>query len=185
MRNRWLTLVALATPNVAFLIGSGLAVGADQTKVPTQFEIERALKTRGLPTTGTAAAQAPGTTVKPETSAAAPRITLQTITFEFGSAALTPASIKTLDNLGNALNQGLKDEKAFLIEGHTDRIGSQEYNDRLSQDRAQSVKAYLVKEFGVEPEKLQTMGKGFRDPANPKNLYAAENRRVVIVNMDN
>ena len=183
MRIRWPALVALTTANVALIIGSGLAVGSDQTKVPTQFEIERSLKTRGLPTAGTAPAQASGTALHPETSAAGPRITFQTITFEFASAALTPASIKTLDNLGNALNQGLKDEKAFLIEGHTDRVGSQEYNDRLSQDRAQSVKAYLVKEFGVEPEKLQTVGKGFRDPANPKNPYGAENRRVVIVNI--
>src|SRR5215217_3363398 len=183
MRNRWQALVALATANVAFVIGSGLAIGADQTKVPTQSEIERVLKTRGLPTTSTTSVQSAGAEAKPETSAAAPKITFQTITFEFGSAALTPASIKTLENLGNALNQGLKDEKAFLIEGHTDRVGSEEYNDRLSQDRAQSVKAYLVKEFGVEPEKLQIVGKGFRDPANPKNPYGAENRRVVIVNI--
>src|SRR4051812_4776497 len=102
MENRWTALVALATANVALIIDPGLAVGADQTKIPTQLEIEGVLKARGLPTV-------------------APRITLQTITFEFGSAVLTPASIKTLDNLGSALTQGLKDEKAFLIEGHTDR----------------------------------------------------------------
>ena len=175
MRNRWPALVALATAHVALVIGPGPAIGADQTKIPTQLEIERALKTRGLPTTGADA--------KPATSADAPSITFQTITFEFGSAALTPASIKTLDNLGNALAQGLKNEKAFLIEGHTDRVGSREYNDQLSRDRAQSVKAYLIKEFGIESEKLQIMGKGFMDPANPQNPYAAENRRVVIVNI--
>ena len=175
MKNQWLALVTLAAASIAFVIGPGLAVGADQMKIPTQVEIERALKTRGLPTTGAGA--------QPATSAAAPKITFQTITFEFGSAALTPASIKTLDNLGNALTQGLKEEKAFLIEGHTDRVGSREYNDKLSWDRAQSVKAYLIKEFGIESEKLQTMGKGFMDPADPQNPYAAENRRVVIVNI--
>jgi OmpA-OmpF porin, OOP family len=182
MRNRWPALVALATANIALVIRPGLAIGADQTKVPTQLEIERALKTRGLPTTNPASALPAGAEANSATSAAAPSITFQTITFEFGSAALTPASIKTLDNLGNALTQGLKEEKAFLIEGHTDSVGSREYNDKLSWDRAQSVKAYLVKEFGVEPERLQTMGKGFMDPANPQNPYAAENRRVVIVN---
>jgi outer membrane protein OmpA-like peptidoglycan-associated protein len=175
MRKRWPALVALATGSVALVIGAEVASGADQTKIPTQFEIERALKTRGLPTTGADA--------KPATSAAAPNMTFQTITFEFGSAALTPASIKTLENLGNALTQGLKDEKAFMIEGHTDRVGSREYNDKLSLDRAQSVKAYLVKEFGIEADKLQIMGKGFTDPANPQNPYAGENRRVVIVNI--
>ena len=182
MKNRWPALVTLAITNIALVTGSGLASEADQTKIPTQLEIERALKTRGLPTTNAASASPAGAEAKPATSAVAPQITFQTITFEFGSATLTPASIKTLDNLGNALTQGLKDEKAFLIEGHTDRFGSQEYNDKLSWDRAQSVKAYLVKEFGIEPERLQTMGKGFMDPANPKNPYAAENRRVVIVN---
>jgi outer membrane protein OmpA-like peptidoglycan-associated protein len=175
MRNRWPALVALAIANVALVICPGFAIAADQAKIPTQLDIERALKTRGLPTTGADA--------KPATSATAPSITFQTITFEFGSAALTPASITTLNNLGHALTQGLKDEKAFLIEGHTDRVGPREYNDKLSWDRAQSVKAYLVKEFGIESEKLQTMGKGFMDPANPQNPYAAENRRVVIVNI--
>ena len=89
MRIRWPALVALTTANVALIIGSGLAVGSDQTKVPTQFEIERLLKTRGLPTAGAAPAQASGTALHPETSAAGPRITFQTITFEFASAALT------------------------------------------------------------------------------------------------
>src|SRR4051812_33110584 len=130
MEKRWTALVALATANVALIIDPGLAVGADQTKIPTQLEIERALKARGLPTTNTASTPSAGAETRPETTTAVPRITLQTITFEFGSAALTPASIKTLDNLGNALTQGLKEEKAFLIEGHTDRVGSQEYNER-------------------------------------------------------
>ena len=58
------------------------------------------------------------------TSTSSPSLTFSTITFEFGSAQLRPESVETLRNLGNALNQELKDEKAFVIEGHTDRTGT-------------------------------------------------------------
>src|SRR5208283_3885807 len=54
----------------------------------------------------------------PEARAA---ITFNTIQFSFGSAQLTPESSATLRNLGNALNHELKDQKSFVIEGHTDR----------------------------------------------------------------
>ena len=66
------------------------------------------------------------------TSTSSPSLTFSTITFEFGSAQLRPESVETLRNLGNALNQELKDEKAFVIEGHTDRTGTRTYNDALS-----------------------------------------------------
>ena len=53
----------------------------------------------------------------------------------------------------------------------------------LSKRRADAVKDYLVKEMGVAADRLETVGKGEADPAVPKNPYAAQNRRVVIVNM--
>jgi OmpA-OmpF porin, OOP family len=109
-------------------------------------------------------------------------MTLRTITFEFGSAQLRPESIETLRNLGNALNQELKDEKAFLIEGHTDRTGTRAYNDELSKRRADTVKDYLIKDMGVPSDRLQTVGKGFSEPADPRHPYAAGNRRVIVVN---
>lgn len=107
---------------------------------------------------------------------------MRTITFQFGSAQLRPEFIETLRNLGNALNQQLKDEKAFVIEGHTDRTGARAYNDELSKRRAEAVKEYLVKDLGVSADRLETVGKGFSEPANPRQPYAAENRRVVVVN---
>jgi outer membrane protein OmpA-like peptidoglycan-associated protein len=106
-----------------------------------------------------------------------------TIQFSFGSAQLTPESSATLRNLGEALNQKLADQKSFLIEGHTDRKGTRAYNEELSKSRAEAVKDYLVHETGVAPDRLQTAGKGFSEPANPKNPYGAENRRVVVVNL--
>jgi OOP family OmpA-OmpF porin len=113
----------------------------------------------------------------------APSIAFSTIQFAFGSAQLTPESSATLRNLGEALNHQLADQKSFLIEGHTDRKGTRAYNDELSKGRAEAVKDYLVHETGVSPDRLQAVGKGFSEPANPKNPYAAENRRVVVVNL--
>jgi len=109
-------------------------------------------------------------------------ISVQTIKFEFGSARLKPESIATLRNLGNALNQGLSDQKLFLIEGHTDGIGTPAYNLELSRLRAQTVRDYLVNDMGVAASRLEVVGKGFAEPANPRNPHAAENRRVRIVN---
>ena len=110
-------------------------------------------------------------------------ITFNTIQFNFGSAQLTPESSATLRNLGNALNHELADQKAFLIEGHTDSAGSPQVNTALSRRRAQAVKDYLVDEVGVSSSRLQIVGKGSSDPANPADPHAAENRRVVVVNI--
>jgi len=143
-----------------------------------------------LPSEGTAPAQAKhknrtavGTTspgqASPEARAA---ITFNTIQFSFGSAQLTPESSATLRNLGNALNHELKDQKSFVIEGHTDRTGTRAYNDELSRQRADAVRDYLIKEMAVSADRLQTVGKGSSEPADQNHPYAAENRRVVVVN---
>jgi OOP family OmpA-OmpF porin len=192
------------------LLASTPAIGESAGGVPSQQEIGRQLKLRGLPTVGNAIAPAPGPgpavvpanvpSVPPSsretgrrsvpsvvshpaaTSTAPPSLTLRTITFEFGSAQLRPESVETLRNLGNALNQELKDERAFVIEGHTDRTGTRAYNDVLSKHRAEAVKEYLVKELGVSAERLQTVGKGYSEPVDPKHPFAAANRRVVMIN---
>jgi OOP family OmpA-OmpF porin len=124
------------------------------------------------------ASRTPATTESP-----APSMAFSTIQFAFGSAQLTPESSATLRNLGDALNHQLADQKSFLIEGHTDRKGTRAYNDELSKGRAEAVRDYLVHETGVSPDRLRTIGKGFSEPVDPKNPYAAENRRVAVVNL--
>jgi OmpA-OmpF porin, OOP family len=111
-----------------------------------------------------------------------PAFTFNTIQFTFGSAEITPESSETLRNLGNALNHGLADQKAFVIEGHTDRTGTRAYNDELSKRRADAVKDCLINQMGVSADRLQSLGKGFSEPADPRHPYAAENRRVRVVN---
>jgi outer membrane protein OmpA-like peptidoglycan-associated protein len=109
-------------------------------------------------------------------------ITFNTIQFSFGSAELTPESSETLRNLGNALNHELEGERSFVIEGHTDRTGTRAYNNELSRQRADAVKNYLVREMAVSVDRLQVVGKGFSEPVDSRNPYAAENRRVVVIN---
>src|SRR5215831_1266937 len=206
-RDRRLLWAALTACSMMMMGAPALAENA--AGVPSQEEIGRQLKVRGLPTLGTTPAPPPGpgpavlpanvpsAPPPPETrarpvqpvvshppvgAAPPPSVTLNTITFEFGSAQLRPESIETLRNLGNALNQQLKDEKAFVIEGHTDRSGTRAYNDALSKRRADAVKDYLATQMAVSPDRLQTVGKGFSEPVDPKHPYAAGNRRVVVIN---
>ena len=104
------------------------------------------------------------------------------VEFEFGSAQLKPESIQTLTLLGKALNEGLRDQKTFRIEGHTDAVGSLPYNERLSEERAAAVREFLVRTMGVSPDRLSSVGRAFCEPLNPANPYGAENRRVVVIN---
>ena len=69
------------------------------------------------------------------------------------------------------------------IEGHTDKKGTAAYNMELSKRRAEAVKDYLVRAMGVPADRLETVGKGFSEPANPRNPNAPENRRVIVVNL--
>jgi outer membrane protein OmpA-like peptidoglycan-associated protein len=129
-------------------------------------------------------AAAPATAAPRPAAAEPPRsIAFSTIQFEFGSDRLRPESLDTLKNLGNALNQELKDQAAFRIEGHTDAVGSRAYNAELSRRRAQAVKDYLVRDMSVAATRLQVVGKGSSEPANPRDPYAAENRRVIVINL--
>ena len=110
-----------------------------------------------------------------------PNVSLQ-VTFDFGSATLRPESIETLRKLGKALNEELKEQKLFLIEGHTDAVGSFEQNEDLSRTRAEAVRDFLVRDIGVARERLGVVGKGYCEPADPQQPYGAKNRRVVVVN---
>jgi outer membrane protein OmpA-like peptidoglycan-associated protein len=204
-------LLALLTCTVVAL--PALSAVADEVSgAQSPEEIIRQLAPRGLPHMGTTAPAGPNPAISPANAPSAPpapvsseqnnpptepvgslpspapagahpSVTLRTITFEFGSARLESGSIEQLRNLGIALNQLATAEAKLLIEGHTDKKGTRAYNDELSKRRADAVKDYLVKEMGVTADRLETVGKGFSEPANPKNPYAPENRRVVVVNI--
>ena len=100
------------------------------------------------------------------------------IQFQFDSDALTAQSKKSLDTLGDMLQMDEMFDKNLTVEGHTDSIGSEDYNMALSMRRAESVKNYLVQAHDIDPTRLKTNGAGegkLIDVANPKS---ALNRRV-------
>ena len=72
-----------------------------------------------------------------------------------------------------------------MVAGHTDAAGSDNYNQDLSERRADAIKRYLADKYGVTGTDLVTVGYGkskLKDPANP---MAEANRRVQVVNMAN
>jgi OOP family OmpA-OmpF porin len=99
--------------------------------------------------------------------------------FDFDKAVLKPAGQASLDDLANKL-QGMNLEVIIAV-GHTDSIGTDAYNQKLSVRRADSVKAYLQSK-GIEANRIYTEGKGEKQPVadNKAAEGRAKNRRVEI-----
>lgn len=93
-----------------------------------------------------------------------PEIDLNAITFPSGSAAIAPDQAKALAGLGKLMKSYVKKNPAeqFLIEGHTDAVGSAAYNLALSDRRAESLALALTEYFGVPPENMVVQGYGER-----------------------
>jgi len=112
----------------------------------------------------------------------APSISFQ-IEFEFDSAELTPSARAQLDELAEALNSTQLAPFAFQINGHTDAVGPESYNETLSSRRAEAVKDYLMSRHGISAARLEARGLGERALLDASNPDAAVNRRVEIVNL--
>ena len=110
-----------------------------------------------------------------------PAIDLE-ILFEYNSAEIGPKTVPTLVALGNALSRQDLKGSVFFINGHTDAAGSADYNQALSQRRANSVRRMLIEQYKLAPDTLIAAGFGKEQPKNPANPLAGENRRVQIVN---
>ncbi len=88
-----------------------------------------------------------------------------------------------MNNLGKALSDPNLKGSTFVLAGHTDGVGGEEFNQELSNRRADSVKRYLTEKFGLASDHLVAAGYGKTRLKNPKNPSAPENRRVEVVNM--
>ncbi|MGQ0674697.1 MAG: OmpA family protein, partial [Rhodospirillales bacterium] len=126
---------------------------------------------------GTPAAAAGAAPAQPVQASAAIALS---INFDFNSDKLTPQGLQVLDNLGQALKSNRLKTQRFLLEGHTDSKGSDEYNQKLSERRAIAAMEYLLARHGIEPKRLSFAGKGEREPLDPANPEAEMNRRVNI-----
>jgi outer membrane protein OmpA-like peptidoglycan-associated protein len=101
------------------------------------------------------------------------------ISFETGRADINPRLRPILDQFATGLSGQANTEVRIM--GHTDNTGSDQLNDRLSLERAQSVRSYLVGR-GVRGDAVQVMGRGEREPVADNSTEAgrAKNRRVEI-----
>lgn len=103
------------------------------------------------------------------------------IIFGYDSAELTDTAKEQLKPVGEALASEKLKNLSFIVEGHTDAVGGQAYNKTLSEERAASVKQFLVKTFNIEPSHIKIIGKGKSDLLDPNNPDSEVNRRVRIV----
>ena len=117
---------------------------------------------------------------KPGTGTPLPVSLMMKIEFGFASSGLTPRAMGRLDQVAVALSDPRLVSRRFIVEGHTDSIGSDEQNTRLSQERALSVVSYLQKR-GVGAERLAVQGLGKRQPIPGIDSADGRNRRVEIV----
>ena len=103
--------------------------------------------------------------------------------FDFDSAELRPESIEELERLVKFMND--VPFATALIEGHTDSIGTEEYNLALSDRRAKSVFDYLTSR-GVDPARLKSIGHGESQPIadNSNEEGRQQNRRVMLIRTD-
>ncbi|WJH40162.1 OmpA family protein [Aliirhizobium terrae] len=111
-----------------------------------------------------------------------PRIDLDTVTFATGSAEIPMNQASSLRKVADAINKVLEKDpsETFLIEGHTDAVGSDDSNLVLSDRRAESVAVVLSDAFGIPPENMTTQGYGERYLKVNTEAANQENRRVTI-----
>ena len=103
------------------------------------------------------------------------------VTFVTNSAELTAEAKAMLDVLAGALKHERLAAAQFNVEGHADARGAEALNQRLSLERARSVRAYLVGQHGLDAARLQPVGRGATQPLNRQVAAAPENRRVTII----
>ena len=107
-------------------------------------------------------------------------MTLGDVLFDTGKATLKPGAYATIDRLATVLKED--SSRKVMIEGNTDSVGSDEYNQALSERRAQSVQAALF-ERGVDASQTSTVGKGESRAvaSNDSPVGRQQNRRVELV----
>jgi len=165
------TALAAALAIAALMAGAGLA----HAQQPTREEIIESLRAKLLtrcphfdPKAGCGVA--PGEDIDVE------------IHFGLGSAGLGTAAASQLAALGAA--RAKPETSALLIAGYTDARGGDEYNQHLSERRADAVKRFLVARYKLPADAVVAVGHGKTQPKNAADPFAAENRRVEITKTD-
>ena len=118
----------------------------------------------------------PAAHAKPSTEAKPGTVGFR-INFAFDSAALPASSHKMIDTVAEVMKE--TPSIRVRVEGHTDAVGTANYNNDLSERRALAVGTYLTT-HGIDPSRIELIGKGMSEPL-VKDPYDAQNRRVQFV----
>jgi outer membrane protein OmpA-like peptidoglycan-associated protein len=119
---------------------------------------------------------------RPELRRAAPSIDIQAINFASGSSQIPGSQYDKVEQIADAMEVILRRNpgEVFLIEGHTDAVGSFASNQRLSEDRAASLRRLLVGQFGIPADAIDTVGYGEEFLLVQTQSEDWRNRRVTI-----
>jgi outer membrane protein OmpA-like peptidoglycan-associated protein len=169
-------LKALA-PKKPLTRGLSMAPPADPAVNAAEGKFVDSLRNRNARSLSTGEREQIATIVKDK-----PNIDLE-ITFDYNSANISTKAQRAVQALGKALSSDDLKGSTFLVAGHTDAIGSDAYNQDLSERRADSIKHYLVDKFGIASGDLVTVGYGKTKPKDPAHPMDPSNRRVQVVNM--
>lgn len=110
------------------------------------------------------------------------------VLFEYDKSELLPDAVSTLQKIASAIESDFPDGATVTVEGHTDGEGGDDYNQKLSEDRAEAVASWLTGEGGLDEDQLTTVGYGETRPVAPNENKdgsdnpegRAQNRRVVL-----
>lgn len=144
---------------------------------PTVGELESALikpkaKTRSIVINGGDASQSSAAPSAPK----GPDAIAMTIPFKLNSAEILTEATPYIESVAGVLHKNRS--VRLLVEGHTDIIGTHDYNVRLSKARADAVKAILVQNYGIAADRLNCIGLGPDDPLTGSLADDPKNRRV-------
>ena len=105
-----------------------------------------------------------------ELAATKPKIDLE-IQFDYNSADISKTSMPAAQELGKALSNPSLKGSTFVVAGHTDAVGSEPYNQDLSERRADTIKRFLTEKYGINGADLVTVGYG---ESKPKDAERAD-----------
>jgi outer membrane protein OmpA-like peptidoglycan-associated protein len=106
----------------------------------------------------------------------------RTVNFAFNSADLTAEARKELDAVAETLNRPNLNKLDIVVSGHTDAVGTPEYNQGLSQRRAEAARQYLITQHGIDGSRLIAKGYGKSQLLLPTEPNSDLNRRVSFLN---
>jgi outer membrane protein OmpA-like peptidoglycan-associated protein len=119
---------------------------------------------------------------RPDVRESLPGVEIDTIKFGFNEAFVREEEVQNLDRLGAIIERVVTahPQELFVIEGHTDAVGSDAYNLKLSKQRAEAVRQILLEFYNIGEENLMTVGLGERYLKIPTPDPEQENRRVTV-----